>query len=68
VPLELNERYVIDADGRQVAVLLDIAAFHRILEDLEELEAMRAYDEAKASGDEAISLEDALEEIERHRQ
>jgi hypothetical protein len=67
VPLELNERYVVDAEGRQVAVLLDIANFHRLLEELEELAAIRAYDDAKAADDEVISLEDALEEIERDR-
>ena len=66
--LKLNERYVVDAEGRQVAVLLDIADFHRLLEELEELAAIRAYDEAKASGDDVISLEDALEEIEHDRQ
>ena len=32
--------------------------------DVEELEAIRTYDAAKASGDEAIPLEQALAEIE----
>jgi hypothetical protein len=35
---------------------------------VEELEAIRAYDAAKASGDEAVPLEQALVEIENNRQ
>jgi predicted DNA-binding protein (UPF0251 family) len=38
-----------------------------LLEALEELEAIRAYDRAKASQDEAIPFEQAVEEIERAR-
>jgi hypothetical protein len=38
-------------------------AEEEIPEDLEELESVLAYDAAKASGDEAIPFEQALEEI-----
>lgn len=38
-----------------------------MLQELEELEAIRAYDAAKASGDEAIPLDQAVAEIERDR-
>ena len=38
-------------------------AEEQILEDLEELESVLAYDAAKSSGDEAIPFEQALEEI-----
>lgn len=60
----IRERYVVDEQGNQVGVLLDIRGYRRILEELEELEALRAYDAAKASGDEAIPFELAIEEIE----
>lgn len=65
--LTLNERYIVDADGNRVGVLLDIAAYHKLLEELEELETLRAYDAAKASGDEVIPFEQAVDEIERQR-
>jgi hypothetical protein len=42
---------------------MDIAEDQVILEDLEELESVRAYDAAKASGDEAVPFEQALQEI-----
>ena len=37
------------------------------LADLEELESIRAYDAAKASGDEAIPFQKAMEELEHSR-
>lgn len=38
-----------------------------LLAEMEEMESMRAYDDAKASGDEAIPLEQAISEIEHPR-
>ena len=63
----IREQYVVDEQGKQVGVLLDIGDYRRILDELEELEAIRAYDAAKASGDEAIPFVQAIEEIERER-
>lgn len=63
----LSERYVVDAEGHRIGVLLDIAEYRRILDDLEELECLRAYDAAKAAGDEAIPFEQAVAEIEQAR-
>lgn len=63
----IKERYIVDEKGHRLGVLLDIADYERLLEALEELEAIRAYDRAKASGDEIISFEQAVTEIERER-
>jgi hypothetical protein len=38
------------------------------IEELEELEAIRAYDAAKASGDQAIPFEQAIAEVESDRE
>jgi hypothetical protein len=65
--IAIREQYVVDEQGKQVGVLLDIGDYRRILDELEELEAIRAYDAAKVSGDEAIPFEQAIEEIERER-
>jgi len=62
--ITLKERFIVDENGQRVGVLLDIEAYRQLLEELEELEAIRAYDAAKASGDEAVPLEQALAEIE----
>jgi len=64
---EFAKRYVVDENGERVGVVLDIGEYRRLLEELEELESIRAYDAAKASGDEAIPFEQAVTEIEQPR-
>ena len=61
------ERFVVDDAGNRVAVLLEIGEYQSMLEQLEELESLRAYDHAKASGERAIPFEQAVQEIERDR-
>jgi PHD/YefM family antitoxin component YafN of YafNO toxin-antitoxin module len=64
---KFKENYVIDDQGNPIGVVLDIADYRKLLEELEELESIRAYDAAKASGDEAIPFEQAIAEIEQNR-
>jgi hypothetical protein len=63
-----KHRFVVDDSGERTAVILDIVEYQKLLEEAEELEAIRAYDAAKAAGDEAIPFEQAVTEIERDRQ
>ena len=65
--ITFKEHYVVDESGNRVAVLLDISEYCKLLEELEELESIRAYDAAKASGDQAIAFEQAVTEIEQDR-
>jgi hypothetical protein len=65
--LQPKERFIVDKNGQRLGVLLDIEDYQRLLAELEELEAIRAYDAAKASGDEVLPLEQALAEIEKDR-
>lgn len=58
-------RYVIDEHGNRVEVVIQIEEYRRLLDALEDLESLRAYDAAKASDDEAIPFEQAIGEIER---
>ncbi len=62
--VDLKERYVVDEAGNRVAVLIDIEEYQKVLEALEELESITAYDEAKGSNDEIISFDQAIKEIE----
>jgi hypothetical protein len=64
---KFKENYVIDEQGNRIGVFLDIADYRKLLEELEELESIRAYDAAKASGDEAMPFEQAVAEIEQTR-
>ncbi len=65
--ITLHERFVIDEDGKRTAILLDIEEYNKLLEELEELESIRAFDAAKSSGDEAIPFDQAVAEIEKQR-
>ncbi len=65
--MSAGARFLVDEEGRRVAVVLDVAEYDRLLALAEELEAIRAYDSAKSSGDEAVPLEQALAEVERRR-
>jgi hypothetical protein len=62
-----KERYLTDAAGKRTAVVLDIADYERLLEELEELDDVRAYDEAKAAHEEPVPLEPVVERIRRRR-
>lgn len=64
--MKISEQYVTDQDGKRKAVLLSLKEYRRILKDLEELEAIRAYDAAKASGDDEVPFDVATTEIERN--
>lgn len=48
------KKYIVDASGKKIAVLLDIEEYERLLERLEELDALAAYRAAKASGETPI--------------
>jgi hypothetical protein len=61
------QSFLVDAEGNRVGVVLDIHEYQTLLEDLEELESVRAYDAAKASGERPIPFEQAIADIERHR-
>jgi PHD/YefM family antitoxin component YafN of YafNO toxin-antitoxin module len=62
--VDLKERFVVDETGNRVAVLIDIDEYQKVLEALEELESINAFDEAKASNDEMIPFDQAVNEIE----
>lgn len=53
-------------DGK-ISIELTIKEYEKLLEDLEELDAIRAYDEAKGSGEQPIPFDHAITEIERSR-
>jgi len=59
-----KEQFVIDESGNKTAVLLEVERYVELLEAQEELESIRAYDEAKASNSESIPFAQAVKEIE----
>jgi PHD/YefM family antitoxin component YafN of YafNO toxin-antitoxin module len=53
----LHPQFVIDENQTPKAVLLPVAEWEQVVEDLEELDDIRAFDLAKAGSQEAILFE-----------
>jgi len=58
-----REQYVVDQNGNRTAVLVDVTYYQELRAALDEIESIRAFDEAKASGDEVIPFAQATDEI-----
>ncbi len=58
------QSFLVDAEGKRVGVVLDMREYQAVLE---ELDAVRAYDAAKVSGEKPIPFEQAIREIESQR-
>lgn len=63
-----SEQFVVDAAGNRNAVLLGMDRYFELMEAQEELDCIRAFDEAKALDDEPIPFLQAVQEIEGNRQ
>ncbi|MGO8789575.1 MAG: hypothetical protein ACLQVL_19615 [Terriglobia bacterium] len=62
-----EERYVVDRNGNRVGVVLEMKEYKKLIDDLEELESIRAFDQAKTSGETPVPFDQAVSEIERHQ-
>ena len=59
----VHPQYVFDENQQPHTVLLSVAEWERVVEEFEELDDMRAYDEAKADPGDANSFDQAVREI-----
>jgi len=60
----LNEQYIIDKNGRKVAVQVPIKTYEKLVADSEELEEIKEYRRAKTHKSNPIPFEQAFREIE----
>jgi hypothetical protein len=58
----MRTQFITDTQGRKVSVVLPIKDYEKILCELEELEDIRAFDEAKINGEATIPLRDAIKQ------
>lgn len=58
-----HPEYVVDEQQNRKAVLLTWGEWERIVESLEELDDIRAYDQAKSQPSETIPFDQAVKEI-----
>jgi hypothetical protein len=62
--IKVHPQYVVDERQQRTAVLLPLAEWEQILDYLEELDDINAYDEAKVGSQEIMPFEQAIHEIE----
>ncbi len=59
-----NVQFITDAEGQKTGVVLSIKQYQKMLEDLEELEDIKAYDKAKRKAGKSQNFEEFLKELE----
>lgn len=59
----LKTQYITDSTDKKMGVILPIRDYEKIMEGLEELEDIKAYDRAKTRKSEPIPFEQAVKEI-----
>lgn len=63
----MKTQFVTDERGNKLAVILPIKEYNKMVEDLEELEDIKLFDEAKKSNEPSIPIDDAFKMIEAKR-
>lgn len=61
----IHPEFVIDEKNEKTAVMLPFAEWQQIIEELEELEDIRSFDEAKAQPSDAVPFEAVAKRMER---
>lgn len=59
----VHPEYVVDENHKRKSVILPLDEWERIVEDLEELDEIRAFDKAKEGPQDAVPFEQAVDEI-----
>lgn len=63
----MKKQYITNDSGKKLAVILPISKYRKMLEELEELDDIKAYDEAKKDKEPSIPIDEAFEMIEKKR-
>jgi hypothetical protein len=61
--IELHEEYLVDEEGNRKAVVIPILEWQRVVEMLEDLDDIRAYDAAKNQPSDPVPFDKAVSEI-----
>jgi plasmid maintenance system killer protein len=65
--LMMKAQFITDGSGKKIAVVLPVKTFEKMLEDLEELEDIRLYDEAERHPGKGVPMMEAFKRIEGKR-
>jgi PHD/YefM family antitoxin component YafN of YafNO toxin-antitoxin module len=63
----VHPQYITNNKGKKISVVLPMKDFKAIMEELEELEDIKLYDEAQKSNEPSIPIDEAFKMIEAKR-
>ena len=63
----MKTQFIIDNNGKKLGVLLSMKKYSHMVEELEELEDIKLYDEAKARKETSIPIEKAFKQLDAKR-
>jgi hypothetical protein len=65
--ITINPQFITDANGKKISAILSISEFKSLVEELDELEDIRLYDESKNDKEASVSKARAIEMIAEER-
>lgn len=65
--LTMHPEYVVDEKAKKKAVLVSFDEWQQLMEAIEELDDIRAYDQAKKEPDDLLPFEEAVRQIKAKR-
>ena len=65
--VNIHPQFITDNSGKKVSVVLAMPEFKKILEDLEELDDIRLYEEAHSSSEPSFPIDEAFKLVEANR-
>ena len=63
----MRTQFIMDDHGHKVAVIVPVKDYEKIMDELDELECVKAYDKAKARKQEFVPAEEVFKAIEQKR-
>jgi PHD/YefM family antitoxin component YafN of YafNO toxin-antitoxin module len=63
----IQPQFITDNKGKKISVILPLKDFNAIMQELEELEDIKAYDKAKKSKEDSVPIDLAFKMIESKR-
>lgn len=63
----MKPQYITNESGKKVAVIIPLKEYAKMMDDMDELQAIKAYDKTKARKQEFIPAGDMFKAIEKNR-
>lgn len=63
----MHTQFITDTKGKKISAIVPIKEYNQILEQLDELACIKAYDKAKAGKQQFVPLKEALRQVEKKR-